>query len=257
MNKKVLFIAGTHGDEPIGAFLLEKLSNQYDISTLYKSVIGNSRAFAQNRRFTEADLNRVAPGDAESSIYEVVRASELVGLFKQFDYVIDLHETKANDRIVIIIPRLCRQSLALALSLDINEVLIWPSPSPNATTGPLVQYAPFGIEIECGTKSSFEGTLENLVKTAVIFLKNGVLQVEDNLLLPPTKVELKNFFLVYDKIDPREVDGIDLQDFEKVDTGHEKFIALLFGKHQGIKGYKMRALDSRDVFDMISSSVDL
>lgn len=86
MDKKILFIVGTHGDELIGPSLLEKLSNQHDVSALYKSVIGNPRALAQNKRFTEADLNRVAPGDANSSIYEVARAAELVGLFKQFDY---------------------------------------------------------------------------------------------------------------------------------------------------------------------------
>ena len=115
MYKKVLFIAGTHGDEPIGPALLKKISKQRDIAALYDSVIGNPRACVQNKRFIEADLNRVAPGDANSPIYEVSRASELVEMFKNFEYIIDFHETKANNRIVIIIPRLCRKSLALAL----------------------------------------------------------------------------------------------------------------------------------------------
>lgn len=253
MNRKILFIAGTHGDEPIGRALLKKFSNQGDIKALYKSVIGNPRALAQNKRFTEVDLNRVAPGDANSPIYEIKRASELVTLFKQFDYIIDFHETKANDRIIIIIPRLSRESLALALAFNIDEILIWPSSSPNVDKGPLVRFAQFGIEIECGTKNSFESTCENLTKVIIEFLKKGISRVEKNLLLQPADVKRKKFYLVYGKIDPREVEGIDLQDFGQIDTGKEKFVALLFGKHQCLKGYKMRVLDSRDIFDMLST----
>ena len=256
IDKKILLIAGTHGDELVGTALLEKLSKQQNIAALYKSVVGNPRALAQNKRFIEADLNRVAPGDAKSPVYEVMRASELIELFKQFDYAIDFHETKANDRIVIIIPRLCRQSLALALSFNVNEVLVWPPSSLNVTTGPLVQYTPFGIEIECGTKSSFESTLANLEKIVIKFLKDGASHVEENLSLPSTNIRRKKFYLVYGRIDPHEIEGINLQDFGEVDTGRERFIALLFGKHQGMTGYKMRPLDSYEMLDIISHSKD-
>ncbi|MEK7532332.1 MAG: succinylglutamate desuccinylase/aspartoacylase family protein [Patescibacteria group bacterium] len=257
MDKRILFIAGTHGDEPIGSTLLKKLSNQGDVAALYESVIGNPRALAQNKRFIEADLNRAAPGDATSPVYEVARASELVELFKRFDYVVDFHETKANDHLVIIIPRLSRESLALALSFDIDKVLIWPPSSSLITTGPLVQCTPFGIEIECGTKSSFESTLRSIEEVTIKFLKNGVFDVDDNLSPQPTRMEQKKFYLVYGRIEPREIEGVDLQDFGMVDTGREKFIALLFGKHKGLTGYKMRALDSQKVSDMIASSATL
>lgn len=247
-NKKILFIAGTHGDEPIGPALLKELSEQSDLTTCYESVIGNPRVLAQNKRFTEADLNRVASGEPNSPIYEVARAAELVKLFKKFEYIADFHETEANDRIVIIVPRLSRESLAFSLSLDVEDILIWPSSTPN--TGPLVQYAPYGIEIECGTKSSFKDTLAKLEGIIVKFLKNGVSHIADNLSLPPTKMKQKKFYLVYDKIDPHEVEKINIQDFGEVNTGHERFIALLFGKHQGLLGYKMRALDRDKILDM-------
>lgn len=257
MDKKILFVAGTHGDEPIGPALLEKLSSQRDLAALYESVLANPRALAQNKRFIEVDLNRVAPGDAQSPVYEIKRAAELTTLFKQFDWVVDFHETKANDRVVIIIPRLSRQALALALSFNIDEILVWPPSSPNATTGPLVQYAPAGIEIECGTKNSFGRTLNNLAEVVTEFLKDGVLRVEDNLPLPPAKMEQKKFYLVYGRIEPCEVEGINLQDFGEIDTGREKFTALLFGKRQGLNGYKIRVVDSQNIFAMIASSGDL
>lgn len=257
MDKKILFIVGTHGDEPIGSALLEKLLNKNNTLTPFESVAGNPRALAQNKRFIEADLNRVAPGDANSSIYEIKRAAELVALFKRFDYIVDFHETKANDRIIIILPRLSRESLALALAFNIDEILIWPPSSLNVNKGSLVRCAPFGIEIECGTKNSFGFTCDNLEKIIAEFLKNGVSCVENNLLQWPNNIKRKKFYLVYGQIDPYDVEGINLQDFEQIDTGREKFIALLFGKHQGLRGYKMRVLDSQDVFDMISSSGDV
>ena len=119
-NEKTLLVVGTHGDEPIGPALLKRLFNQSVPTPFFESVIGNPRALAQNKRFTEVDLNRVAPGDAKSTVYEVRRAFELVGLFRKFDYVIDFHETRANDRIVAIIPRLTRKSLVLALAFHIE-----------------------------------------------------------------------------------------------------------------------------------------
>lgn len=250
---KVLLVVGTHGDEPIGPALLKNLSDQSELRTLFESVVGNPKALAQNKRFTEADLNRVAPGDPDSQLYEVRRASEIVALFKQFDYVIDFHETKANDRIVIIIPRLTRESLALALAFNIEEILIWPSSSLNVTTGPLVQYAPFGIEIECGTKNSFELTLTNLEGIITKFLKDGASHVGGNLSLPLIDVGRRKFYLVYDKIKPREVGEIDIKDFGEVDTGKEKFTALLFGRHQGLTGYKMRLLTGSKVLATINA----
>ncbi|PIR92712.1 hypothetical protein COU01_00365 [Candidatus Falkowbacteria bacterium CG10_big_fil_rev_8_21_14_0_10_44_15] len=252
MHKKVLFIAGTHGDETIGTALLKKISKQRDIAALYDSVIGNPRACVQNKRFIEADLNRVAPGDVNSPIYEVSRASELVEMFKNFEYIIDFHETKANDRIVIIIPRFCRESLALALAIDISTILIWPPALPGTAAGPLTQYAPFGIEIECGTKNSFNKTLIKLEKIVKKFLENKIVRVRDNLALPLDVIKKKKFYLVYGKINPNEVNGVVLQDFGPVDTGQEKFTALLFGKHQNLKGYKMRPLDSREVLDILT-----
>ena len=121
-----------------------------------------------------------------------------------------------------------------------------------SVTGPLTQYAPFGIEIECGTKNSFNNTLTKLEKIIRKFLENETVRVRDNLALPLDVIKKKNFYLVYGKINAREINGITLKDFSPVDTGQEKFIALLFGKHQHLTGYKMRSLDSREVLDILT-----
>lgn len=258
MKKKLLFVIGTHGDEPIGSNLLDRLSQKQDLPVIYDSIIGNPRAVKKNKRFTEVDLNRAAPGDLSSSVYEVKRAAELVEMFKKFDYIVDFHETKANDRIIIIIPRLRRESLALAITFDdIKEILIWPPYSPDVTTGPLVQYARFGIEVECGTKTSFQKTLLKLEKIITNFLETGIKEVENNLGLPISKIKEKKFYLVYGRIEPDKFSESELQDFKEISTSKETFTPLLFGKHQGLKGYKMQLLDISEVYNMALKSQSL
>jgi len=242
-----LFIAATHGDEPIGVALLDELSKKTGDQISYESLIANPVALEQDKRYTETDLNRVAPGDIKSSIYEIKRAAEIIGQFEKYKYVIDIHQTKVNDRIIIIIPKLTRESLALALAFDINEIIIWPSAKKKESSKPLVYFAPYGIEIECGTKNSFKKTLQALERITVNFLRNGHLNIEKNFASLQTEMERKNFYLVYNRISKNEVKGINLQDFEEVNTGKEKFTPLLFGAHQGLIGYKMKKLNLQEV----------
>lgn len=248
MNKNTLLIAGTHGDEPIGPALLKELSSRSNLKN-YQTVIGNPRAVKKNIRFTEADLNRAAPGDKDSKVYEVKRAAQLIKLFKKFNQVIDIHETKTNDRIVIIIPRLCLESLKLALALDIKTILIWPPSAPQTHKGPLVQYAKSGLEIECGTKKSLKMTLKDLVRIVSKFLKTKTDFINNNLELKLSNLKKKEFYLVYDRINPREVKNIILKNFKPVKTKHDKFTPLLFGAHQGLIGYKMRRLNGQTVYN--------
>ncbi|MFA5154985.1 MAG: succinylglutamate desuccinylase/aspartoacylase family protein [Patescibacteria group bacterium] len=241
-RKKILIVAGTHGNEPIGLALLKKLTRQSSLKN-YKTVIGNPRAVQQNIRFSETDLNRAAPGNEKSKIYEIKRAAQLMKLFKKFDYIIDIHETKANNRIVIILPKLSRESLALALTFKIKTILIWPPSSKKIKSGPLTQYVKSGLEIECGTKQSFALTLEKLTKIITEFLKNQMQITDDDLLLTSKNIEQKNFYLVYDKIKTSEVKGLFLKDLKPIKTKRDKFIPLLFGAHQGLTGYKMKKLN--------------
>ena len=93
--RKVLFIAATHGNEQDGVKVMRQLEKELPKEEYgYDWIIGNEKAFAANVRFTEQYLNRSAPGDSNSPIYEVRRAAELIEYGKKFDVVIDLHGTK-------------------------------------------------------------------------------------------------------------------------------------------------------------------
>jgi hypothetical protein len=86
---KILVIGGMHGNEPLGIALANRLAEQpmENVTT----IIANSEALLQNKRFTTNDLNRSFPGDKES--YEGQRAKELLALCQEFDLVLDFHNT--------------------------------------------------------------------------------------------------------------------------------------------------------------------
>jgi len=86
---KVLVIGGMHGNEPLGIDIVERLLSQ-PIKNV-TAVIANAEAKQQNKRFTNTDLNRSFPGDEKS--YEGQRAKELLELCKDFDLVLDFHNT--------------------------------------------------------------------------------------------------------------------------------------------------------------------
>lgn len=86
---RVLVIGGMHGNEPLGIDIVQQLSTQ-PISNV-TGVIANTQAIKVNRRFTNADLNRSFPGGTDS--YEERRAKEFLELCKDFDLVLDFHNT--------------------------------------------------------------------------------------------------------------------------------------------------------------------
>ena len=88
---KILVIGGMHGNEPLGLSVVQlfKKNPVKDIVV----VLANERAIAGNCRFTETDLNRSFPGDETSKVYEQRRAAKLLELTRQYDIVLDFHNT--------------------------------------------------------------------------------------------------------------------------------------------------------------------
>ncbi len=92
---KVLIIGGMHGNEPLGVELVKQL--QKEPMSNVDAIIANDEALAANTRFTGQDLNRSFPGSETSDAYEPKRASELTELCKQYDIVLDFHNTYCPD----------------------------------------------------------------------------------------------------------------------------------------------------------------
>ena len=162
-SPSVLFIGATHGDEPIGVRALCSLSTK--IPNL-EWIIGNPPAYKQNTRMFEGDLNRSAPGNPLAKTYASRRAAEILAKAQTYDVTIDLHGSTAYCGIFIILTKITKANLRLAAQLDIPRIVYWPSVSPELN-GPMSEYFPCGLEIECGPKDmpAVESRLTNILET--------------------------------------------------------------------------------------------
>lgn len=89
---RLLVLGGIHGDEPLGIEIVEAL--QRDPVPGVDALIANPEARRLNRRYLDADLNRVFPGALDDDCYEVRRAYELRDrLGDDYDLIVDFHNT--------------------------------------------------------------------------------------------------------------------------------------------------------------------
>lgn len=88
---KILVIGGTHGDEKLGISLVEYI--QLNPIKNVEAVLANPKAIEAKKRFTESDLNR-SFGNQYPGTYETVRAKQLARLCREFDLVLDFHNTE-------------------------------------------------------------------------------------------------------------------------------------------------------------------
>ena len=90
----LLIIGGLHGDETLGIEIVRLLKEKpiQNVTTIF----GNPSAIATNTRYCDKDLNRVFPGK-ENGCIEEVRAKQIVDFAKNFDLILDFHNTTAID----------------------------------------------------------------------------------------------------------------------------------------------------------------
>ena len=90
---RVAIVGGIHGDEPAGKEVVERLIHTLEIENegTVQLMVANERALAIGERYTETDLNRAFPGDAESDRYEDVLATRIRTVLEGADAVLALH----------------------------------------------------------------------------------------------------------------------------------------------------------------------
>ncbi len=231
--RKILFIAATHGNETIGVNVLRRIEQEYTKEEYgYDWIIGNERAYEKNIRFIEADLNRSAPGDITSGVYEVRRAAEIAVMAKDYDIVIDIHGTSTDCGVVTIIPYPTEENLDLAESISLERNVVWFSES-STLNGPLAQHVGVpAIELECGPKNDVgvEVVLEKNLRAVLENNRTGAL---------PESLQTQAFYEVYGKL----VGGYDpsLADFRQATIEGEVFYPFLSGnEYASITCYKMK-----------------
>lgn len=226
VEKDILFLTATHGDEKIGVDALSQIEKNEKID----SIVVNQKAYSENARYIKHDMNRIAPGNLDSNNYEEHRVAEVLEMCKKYNYVVDLHGTVSNSGIFIILTKLSFDDLLLALQFNIPNIVVW-LPSKPRPTGPIVQFHEPAIEIECGPKNSEKVTSE-LVGVLDEFIQNYKNKITKKCL------QGKNIFFVDGKI---EKSPEKLIDFERTEIEGEEFYPLLVGEY-GISCYKMKKI---------------
>jgi len=230
----LLFLTSAHGNETIGTELLSKLekNNRFDW------IIANEKALKAKKRFVDADLNRSAPGDPNSKLYEMRRSYELINIAKKYRYVIDIHGTKANSGIFTIVTNPTWPNLALAAALPIQRVVIWSSKT-RSKNGPISQFVDCGVEIECGPKKSLKTKKDLLSVTKTI--------IDEGINLSPEKFQKKEFFQVYGKLQRKTERNLNLTDFKLTKYERGRFYPLLVNEYKDIACYKMKRIEIKNL----------
>lgn len=217
---KTLIITGTHGNEQFSVPVVKSLKERFE----FDWICGNPKARKKEIRFTEADLNRSGPGNNKSELYEERRAKYVIDRASKYSQVIDIHGTVSNSGIFIILSDPNWQNVVLAKRFRIQNVVLWPSLRPK---GPLTQFIPNSLEIECGPKDS-----EQVAKKLSSVLESHLSQNK-----PSIK---QNFYIVTGQV-KGEVNE-KFVDFEPTSYQGVSFIPLLVDQYPGIKCYTLQKL---------------
>lgn len=225
--EEILFLTAVHGDEAIGVEVMRNLKNRFPALNW---LIADEKALAQGIRFTDVDLNRVAPGDKRATVYEVRRAQEILEIAERYRCVIDIHSTAADTGIFTIVTNPTEANLRLAAALPIDRTVIWESENQRET-GPITRFVSCGIEIECGPKNNPE--IKQQLQAIIEIIARDGLNMETISAKPQQR------FRVRGKIRKKNTPSQQLRDFEMTEIDSEKFYPLLSGQYSDILCYKM------------------
>lgn len=98
-SARVAIVGGIHGDEPAGERIVRRLADELDEERdgsddgggIVRLIVANEPALAAETRYTDTDLNRAFPGDADSDEYERALAPRLAAELDGMDAVLALH----------------------------------------------------------------------------------------------------------------------------------------------------------------------
>lgn len=238
---RILFIAATHGNEQDGVKVMQQLEKELPKDKYgYDWIIGNEKAYQKNVRYIDQDLNRSAPGDSSSPVYEVRRAAELVKIANSYDVVIDIHGTKTDSGIVTIIPYPTQDNIKLATATGLKRNVVWYS-EKSEISGPTVQHVGVpAIELECGPKGT-QGAYDLVYATVKqIIERNHAGRLYDD-----RGYELE-FFEVYGILMGKH--DTSMKDFDLTERGGESFYPFLSGnEYPDVTCYKMNKVISSDI----------
>ncbi|MUG94465.1 aspartoacylase [Scytonema sp. UIC 10036] len=162
--KRVAIVGGTHGNEFTGVYLIKKFEKDPALIQCHSfetfTLLGNPRAFEENRRYIDKDLNRCFfkkdLQDTTLSSYEDTRAKNIQQILvpkgnSQVDVIMDLHSTTTNMGLSIILQNQHPFLLKLGAYLSsINPLVKVCCPNSDRESSFLRSLCELGFVIEVG-----------------------------------------------------------------------------------------------------------
>jgi predicted deacylase len=159
---RVAIVGGIHGDEPAGVRIVERLAAELapldpsdgegEDGGVVRLILANERAIEAETRYTDADLNRAFPGDADSDEYERALAPRLVAELEGFDAVLALHTSHSAPPPFAIFSDLTESVRRTVTGLPVDHVV--DAGGLRSTT--LDSVIPHTVSIEVGRQGSEE-----------------------------------------------------------------------------------------------------
>lgn len=243
---EVAVVYCTHGDETAGKKAVERLlSSRPDFQRAVKFVFANEKAYKEEKRFIDSDLNRSFPGDLESEVYEERIAAQMMDELEDLK-VLDIHETGSSPTPFSLFTWMDDNTIGTLKDTGMEkavEVSYTPGCGINCYGGVEAEFSPKG------TEEAVEKAFQTLKQ---FLINNSILEGEKNKSKP-------KIYGVYSE-EPRP-DGswnILCQNFERVATGktvaknrnserikaRESFIPVLFNEdYSDILGFKAVRLE--------------
>jgi len=202
--KKILIVAGTHGNEvnPIWAVnQLNKEQNNVNKDIEYKYIIGNPLAYEKGSRYVDSDLNRSFNSNNQNTKknknnYEINRAKFLVKQYgingaEPCQIAIDLHTTTANmGTSIVMYGRRIKDFCLAALLQNKFGLPIYLHEKDKRQTGFLVEAWPCGLVIEIGSvaQNYYDSKIINRFLIIINSLREEINKLTKNLIAIPKKL---------------------------------------------------------------------
>ena len=153
-----MIVGCVHGDELIGEKVIRELRRLIISRGTLITVLANTRAMKERKRFIDQDLNRSFPGNPQGN-HEERLAYSLTPLLKEVDIVLDIHSTTTDTTSAIILTKVNKAIRQLLSIFNPKRVVVMKKKvGKTALTG----YCKTGISFEYGKDKSEKAYRETL-----------------------------------------------------------------------------------------------
>ena len=237
---RVAIVGGIHGDEPAGERIVRRLAATLDEegsgTGTVRLIVANEPALEAETRYTDADLNRVFPGNPESDDYERTLAPRLAAELTDMDAVLALHTSHSAPPPFAIYSEPTESVRRSVTGMPVEYVV--DSSGLRSTT--LDSVVPHTVSIEVGRQGS-EEAVEFGYEACLAFLRaHGALDDEPPAFTETTIVEGREevpkgsgephvHYANFEEIPPGEVFAEDDEYTHRVDE--EGVVPILASEH--------------------------